>query len=396
MNIQQHIENLYESTSDNIIGVSLGYKIINNIQSNQICICFKVKKKLPLSELDEKEIVPAQLTINDTPYLTDVIQGSSLKLVSPCLLTSLNSHTSLTRPIIGGVSITNVDDLSFYLGTLGALVRDNEDNSIVGLTNLHVIVADGFIASEKTSPYNTANKTVTQPALGDVASLEDIPYISIGKVKRFYPITSVGTNYIDAALVHIDSSSLINSSSCGVLGLSSQLPFATTSEIDSLISSNPKIKLFKSGRTTGALGGDTCDIFVRALNYTGAAGYNKINEMNTTSITLSDLIEFSYEDLRTGVCIAGDSGSILVGKIGGVNKIVGLVFANDVYGSTADALGYACRIDKVAELLNVSSWNGSNIVISDGNWEYIQEEGSEDQISIIRDDKKYWQIGTIE
>ena len=42
------------------------------------------------------------------------------------------------------------------------------------------------------------------------------------------------------------------------------------------------------------------------------------------------------------------------------------------------------------------NFNGNNIVISNGNWEYIQEEGSEDQITIIRDNKKYWQIGTTE
>lgn len=398
MDLQEYIEYLYESTNENIVGVSLGYKTTQNIQTEDIAICFKVKKKLPLSALSPEDIIPSKISINNILYKTDIIEGNNLKLVLACQITNPNQHTALIRPLLGGVSVTNGDDLSFYVGTMGALVRDNEDDSIVGLTNAHVVIADSFVASEKPSEYNIRDKNVTQPALGDISSLEDIPFSTIGETKRYYPVSSSSPNYVDAALIHIKEDSLLNNNSNKVLGLDSNLPFATTQEIDSLLSA-PKIKLFKSGRTTGAIGGQTCDIVTKSLNFVGSAPYPKIDG-SQTSITISDCIEFSYEDFRPNVCVPGDSGSVLIGVFNGVNKIVGLVFATDNYVSgditKENALGYANRIDRLANMLNISSWNGAGINISNKNdWEYIEEEGTEDQVTINRNGKTYWQVGTL-
>ena len=49
--------------------------------------------------------------------------------------------------------------------------------------------------------------------------------------------------------------------------------------------------------------------------------------------------------------------------------------------------GYACRIDRVASLMNISAWNGGNANFSDIN------NGLSDQVSIEISGKTYWQVG---
>jgi hypothetical protein len=110
------------------------------------------------------------------------------------------------------------------------------------------------------------------------------------------------------------------------------------------------------------------------------------NQIDSSS--LYPLYSFNLQALN--VCPwpvwGGDSGSTLIANIGGVWKIVGLVFAgngtpynpqtglpNVTIGNTvyplqvASSIGYACRIDQVASQLGIKAWTGSAAPVIDHN-----------------------------
>jgi formylglycine-generating enzyme required for sulfatase activity len=198
------------------------------------------------------------------------------------------------------------------------------------------------------------------------------------------------------------------------------LPFATTAEIDNLIFFH--IPLAISSRTTGAKN-TNCGIIATEL-HASAALYSekclpKDKQYASQKIEFydpnfdfwrggqrkivyyNDLVKFEYADGSSGVSIGGDSGSAVIAEtLGGVRKIVGLVFLGE---ASAGTYGYFCRIDKIASILNVSEWNG-NVKFSDpSTWQYItkpvispdpENSPTDLPLTIIEGGKKYWRIGT--
>ena len=80
--------------------------------------------------------------------------------------------------------------------------------------------------------------------------------------------------------------------------------------------------------------------------------------LNNTIYTFSDIIAFKYNDTSSvGPVQAGDSGSpLIVEYANGERKIIGIVFA----GATGiNGIGYACRIDKIVNLLQIKQWDVS-------------------------------------
>jgi hypothetical protein len=104
---------------------------------------------------------------------------------------------------------------------------------------------------------------------------------------------------------------------------------------------------------------------------------------------------------------AGDSGSTLIANIGGIWKIVGLVFAGDgmpynppVTGlnyEIASSMGLACRIDHVASQLGIKAWTGSIAPVVDENTiVYKTVSGSSSNSTLICSGSTYWQVGLTE
>ena len=63
----------------NVIGISTGHKIINGINTEELCISILVKKKISERELDSKSILPKNIESIET----DVVDVSSeLKIQS--------------------------------------------------------------------------------------------------------------------------------------------------------------------------------------------------------------------------------------------------------------------------------------------------------------------------
>lgn len=396
----QKTEEYYQNTNDNIIGVAYGYKTKNGVLTNETSIVFTVKEKIPKEQLSKDQLLPKEITISDQTILTDVIQGE-IKLIcdSSFYLWTNTGYTvpnkNIIRPLQGGVSSGNITSLSAFTGTLGFLAIDNDTNSLVGVSNNHVYVDDAFICSERSITgitTNIKNDVIIQPH----ESQFDTTGNTIGILKKYYPIRDNVPNYIDAALTTINQSVINSGISFHQYSLSANTyPFATTEEINNFLvtgTTSYGSLLYSAGRTTGAKGeGITklkivqtaASIYVGSYNRQGEGividFYDCIGFIAATGSTLDACIYPIYH---------GDSGSALIADISGITKIIGLVFAGSEY------IGYACRIDRIASLLNLSPWNGESVNFSDtSNILEYTVNGLSDAEYIDFEGKRYWQIG---
>lgn len=404
-NLKQKISELYSGTPDYVTSVSLGYKYKNNIKTNEQCIVFGVKQKKQLSEIPKNEILPTTVSINGKIFKTDVIELPEFKAsvcwdYNPMVGEPIGTgnpdpmiipHRRRQRPLKGGISTTNLtrNEILNVLsaGTLGLIVVDEIDNRLVGLTNNHVITENGFVASERNLTFNAINtyeQKIIQPADLDGGEEKD----SVGKVKRYFPLTENSNNLIDAGLVTINC---VDENSYNLLqtNIGYKLDFASSQEIDNLLSSNSPI--IKAGRTTGPLGGTNCEIEISQINALVTVG-GYFNNGSTVQVDFEDCLLFKFKDNSLGVGISGDSGSVIVGEINGTWKIVGLMFASDSQGS----FGVANRIDKVEELLDIRPWTNTTKIKLNSDSPKCKKilPGLRDEKFIIFNGKKYWQIGT--
>lgn len=127
-------------------------------------------------------------------------------------------NRSKVRPLRGGSSITtqsSFDSGREAFGTLGCFVVDNEDNTICGLTNQHVVVQDAFITklspdyAQESTNATSANIVGEYVYQGKESSFSTREVGSgyeqdahIGVVKRYAPIgvfysETFGTNTVD-------------------------------------------------------------------------------------------------------------------------------------------------------------------------------------------------------
>lgn len=413
--INELTKHYLSNTSANIVGVGYAKKTVGGKLTDEDAIVFTVKNKKPLEEIPENEILPSKIQVGDRLLPTDVEQGV-YRMVQSCpsdFYTWQNPSTppgnrNQFRPLQGGVSVTNYTNLSNYVGTLGFLAVDTQTDSLVGVSNNHVLVKNAFLASERqvigvhTSIYNNF---VTQPNDGSNRGLQN----SIGLVKRYVPISgSPEFNTVDAALTTINESDINYSESYkqfGMTGWPHPLEFASTSEINSLLANGNN--LFSSGRTTGPKGEGSMKLLPDASTFTVSIEYN--NQGTEEEIYFSDCLRFKASASTTpsgSVCSypinGGDSGSALVADFSGTRKIVGLVFASmSVSAETQNGIewvvvrGLANRIDKVAEQLSISAWTGNSVYFSDtGSTQLHTVQGLSSDINIELLGNTYWQAGT--
>jgi hypothetical protein len=398
-NLSDITKELFLNTPDNVTGVWIGFKQKGGIVSDEISVIFNVKEKLPLNLIPENERLPNEMVISGTTFKTDVISQKFTIIQEECPSDFYTWQTipppnqNKIRPLQGGLQITNYTTSSDSFGTMGFIAEDTETNSLVGVTNNHVIIEDAFINSERnfSSPItNTLNNLIIQPSTGSTDG--------IGVVKRYYPIyKTTGTNYIDAALLTLNSVDINNTTSYrqyNVTGWTQPLEFATTSEINNLLTTYPN--LFSSGAKTGSKGEGEMKLLPYAINVTQAVGgYNR--QETTLDVDFSDCIVFVASGASTPsgfICTypiaPGDSGSALVANIGGTRKIIGLCFAS------SEAFGVANRIDRVASLLNIRPWTGQTTNFSDtGNTQTVSYFGSRTDITKSISGNTYWQAGGI-
>jgi len=394
----------------NAHGIGLGKKTVDGQETDEICVVFYVDEKKSISNLTEKEIVPKNITLEKKQYGTDVLELKKPELLGCCdtRYTPGITNRNRIRPIKGGISIGNIYDSKWFTGTLGLICIDQIDNSIVGLTNVHVTNANQLNNLNNSKYYNTFNKQMTQPSYPDAVVALGPPYelpisnhisqTSIGIIKRFWPITTKNNNIVDCSLISISQSNgLINNTSFGIHGITDNIiPWATEQEIENLTLGT---LVQKSGRSTGLTGTgyntSPCKVEITSLNYSFPIIYSE------TEVTFQDTIQFRYtadgnlcnRDIVSPID-GGDSGSILIANIGGVEKIIGLNFA----GSTQ--YGIACKINNVKDILKVrqpTASDLSNLKFSNpNNWKYIAIDKDLESDGLVNyKGKEYWQIGNI-
>jgi len=426
--IKQKIQELFDLSGDNIHSICFGNKIKNDTELEEPSIVYFVYEKLPLDKIHDDEKIPSTIEIDGKKYKTDVIENSGFKAATCYSPTDpkVLLLQSKQRPLSGGLEITNffnwvetdANTFDTHIGTLGLIAVDNENQTLVGLTNSHVAVLDAFNSSERDINLELLNirdskefisefeggfnGTYTPRILqGDSGSL-NLENDIIGRQKKYEPLSLVNTNYVDAALITVNSSVIDSrSSSQAELTYSSGvnftlgLPFATTQEIDGLGVGGLyyRSKVFNVGRSSGPKGYD-CILTVQYVSSTtSVGGYYK--QGNDVIVDFSDVIKFKFLDNSTDPIIQGDSGSILIAEFGTTKKIIGLVFANNL--QTSPNYGLACRIDRVASALNISAWNGTpkSFTPDEPTVSYIFRPYSETRKKINYDGKTYWQAGLI-
>lgn len=395
----------HSTTPEDVVGVSITKKKVDGKLTNEDAVVFTVKKKRPLDEIPEDELLPSEVEIGGSTLRTDVEEGE-FDFMEDCpsdfytWISTAPDNRNKIRPLQGGISLTNYTNLGGYVGTLGFLAVDTDTNSLVGVSNNHVLVKNAFLApyvDGSGSRINIYENFVTQPNEGGNSGLQN----SIGLVKRYVPMSgSPEYNKVDGALTTINESDISGTTSYrqyGITGWTQPLEFASTAEIDGLVTN--KNNLFSAGRTTGPKGEGDMKLFASSVATTISINYN--NQGVNETIRFTDCIKFYASASTTPagyICpyplYGGDSGSALVADFSGTRKIVGLVFAGQVSNGQT-IYGLANRIDKVAEELSISAWTGNSVYFSNtGTTELHIVSGLSGDINLELSGNTYWQAGT--
>lgn len=420
--LKNKINELMGLAPTGVTTISYSKKIINNVTTDINSITFGVMKKKPLVDLNQDEILPSDVLIDGNLVNTDVIETGIIHplqcnatTLAYCYQWKTTSppNRNRYRPIRGGISLTNTN-IGSSVGTLGFLALDQSTNALVGVTNAHVVTNRNFYSSYMNPDWviqNQISNNAFQNGENPLAIQLNPAFYKIGELVRYTPfhlrdgnsftslfgkvfmIWEVGynppnwapqvnanwplpgsfsSNTVDAAVISINPDVVdpnnynISSSQLGLDG-TEFLSFATTQEIDSLLNNI----VLSSGRTTGAKSGDTsttCGIkisgnFVTAVIYypfqVSTSTYNNGLKEEGPNFLWYGIAQFTNTLLISRIdpnCLepvaGGDSGSAVICEFDGVKKIIGLVFAGN------STTGYVCRIDEIADKLNIVAWTG--------------------------------------
>jgi hypothetical protein len=404
--IKLKIQELAEQNAFNANSFSYGYKFVENVQTDELCIRFGVDQKKSISELLDSEIIPSSITIGNQVLKTDVFEAGKVELLA-CnaycgQFAGPNSaaNRAVTRPLVGGLSM-QISNLPGFVGTMGFIGVHTDTQALVGVTNNHVLIQDAFYTSDR-SLINGVYQNEYSPINNVYQNGESYPpppSNQIGKSLRYVPIkVQPAANKVDCGIFSINQSDIATgpiSSSVMQAGVAytDPLPFATTTEINNLLTTNPM--LYSSGRSTGPKGGTGCPMRIKSIFAAFPIPYKK--QGVATTIYFQDQLEFvkpendpSLSVTCPNPIIGGDSGSALIADFGGIRKIIGLVFAarSDINS------GYANRIDNVASEMGIEAWDGTNKNFVDpASIDYITTVGGSSNKNIICDERQFWQVG---
>lgn len=390
--IKEKISELFDATPSSV-SVAYGKKITNNQYTGEIGIVFYVEKKLPLSEIPEDELLPSTVTIDNVEYVTDVVTAGKfvpLACDPSCYTwkTVPPANRNTIRPLKGGIAM-NTQNTSGYVGTLGLIAVHTPTQALVGVTNNHVTNNDNFYTYYRN---NVSGLALNEMNDGASQNAGNVPFI--GKVVRYKPLSETG-NTIDCSLISVASADISLTESFKQYGLSYNLPmaFATTAEINNIISTNPP--LYSSGRTTGVKGPGPCQLTMNSIGVQLDIPYK--NQATEKIAQFTNCMIFTRPDATCEDPIAGgDSGSALIADFGGVWKIIGLVFAGGSFvdQGTTYYVGAACRIDEVANIMQIEAWDGTTKNYIDNNsFEYITIPQTSLDLTKTCNGSTYWQVG---
>lgn len=407
LEIQKVIEDYAEIAPKDAVSIGYGYKEKNGVRTGELAVVVTLLKKKPIEEVPENELVPKYFEVKNEIIKTDVVEGTEAYFLQ-CPTSHYTFGTTppvtryVSRPIMGGVSVTNLTSMGGSRGTLGLIAVDNDTNSLIGVSNNHVLIDDAFYGNLRPSSNGITNVYLdisTQPHEPELG-LAGYQY-SIGMIKKYVPLVTVGYNQSDCAAITLNESQIDYATSFLQKGLTYSQPmeFATTQEIDDLLTTNPF--LYSAGRTTGPKGELDMKLLVnRNFVVVTPIRYDKQGVEIPISFNRSIEIIASATTVPDGfICTwpsgPGDSGSAISADFNGVRKIIGLIYAgrNDI-SSGQPLFGLVCRIDDIAQQLNISAWTGQTVNFSNTaatEFHCITTNGGDK--NIVLTGNTFWQLG---
>lgn len=293
-----------------------GTKIKNEKDTGEKCFVFGVTEKK--KDINQDEMIPETIC----GLKTDVVEYPELKL-RPCNLNPQDKY----RPIKGGVSGIIHNESAC---TIGAIVRDRVDKTLVALTNNH---CNGYV--KDTDP-SSVGEAVLQPSPFDSGTLTEDTY---GKVKRIIPLKTGGIpNLVDASI-------------------SSIYPENPMTEIINIGEGPFKFETNRDNIQVGM----SCKKNGRTSCYTDNAIIQNLN----VSATIDGILYTNQMLLHSSpdpFIEAGDSGSAVLSNINGEDKILGLVFASGFNPETGVHSTLVCYADNIMNELKIEAWQGDIVV----------------------------------
>ncbi len=281
----------------NVVNVAIGLKETSGKLTDEIVFQVFVMEKVDKDSLDPSELIPKKIK----GYKTDVV-------IVPKAVNRIDS--SEHRPVTGGVQISNGKG---HVGTLGCFAQLVTDDTLVLLSNEHVLYSDGAVAGDKIGQPNLDNKcccccAYVDGIIGTILS----PAINNSNVDCAIAIvnTGVATDYI-----------LNNSMANTELHING----TDTAVVGDLVR--------KIGRTSGLTNGRVNSINGPTSSKTGQIF---IRPVDTETFTESTNGKKAFSD-------GGDSGSAIIDE---ANNIIGLLWGGDPGTHTVDET-YACHINDV-------------------------------------------------
>lgn len=190
---------------DNVTGVGVGFRRRGGKTTDEPVVTVMVRKKRRPGLVSRRRMIPAAIDVDGTRCATDVVQAQAVLMNAdgwPGLL------TERVRALKFGCGISNASDEEPDAGTLGAIVRDNTDETI-GILSANHVIADNNEAPEGDPIYQPA-------ALDHRAEEREAPEETvIGRLKRFVAITG-GATAVDAAIAEVEEGIRVNRSYRGV------------------------------------------------------------------------------------------------------------------------------------------------------------------------------------
>lgn len=429
--------------------VGYGFKIINNKITDRLALIFTS----PYSDPGLCPSIPKSINISGYTFDTDLRYGTffspQLNVPSPLPSTSCGAFSedwkfinqpnrvNVIRPLVGGVGFVGLWNGFKNAGTMGALVVDNETNALMGLTNAHCFSpVPEFTSTKDPIPYTDPiaypnnrgwcwflNDSNVLQGGNPVYNFQTDQYTGydpaniIGVATKFYPLSSIPDpfdpstgelNKIDAALISINEEDIdyeISFRQYGMTGWTQPMDFATTQELDDLLTTKPFF--YSVGGTTGPKGeGEIKLVISQNFVVFNVDGISYRNCFFQDYVFLSASGETTPNGLAcTYPCWFGDSGSVVCADFNGVRKIVGLLSALTIGGITdpnpppgwggapGAMLGFA-RIDNVASLMNISPWTGQTVNFVNPNTIIDEcEPGLSSSPTLELSGSTFWQIG---
>lgn len=303
--------------TQNVVIVGRGHKIVGGKDTGRIAIVVGVSRKLPVSELVKRQVIPKRYKGIET----DVIETGPIKAL----------RTKKYRPAPGGVSIGHKD---ITAGTLGMVVKRDGVRHI--LSNNHVLAASnhGALADPVYQPGPHDGGTEADK-IGFLVDYEPIEFVGLsdcavagfivkvcnwlaeklGRKTRLEPIAP-GSNFVDAAIAMPMDDSLVADE---ILEIGIPKGYAS-------VDIGTPVK--KSGRTTGLTHGS-----VTIMDAAVSVQYD------------GNIAVFEDQIITDMLCAGGDSGSIGVTED---NQAFGLLFAG------SETVSVFNRIENVHDALGLT------------------------------------------